>query len=359
MSHPKLIIVHGMGQQSEDSFKDEFIKGCKWAFDLYPGFSGKSPEDYAEIVPVCYNDIFDQHRQRMANNALPVVDRLKSIPGMGGDTLLEAVKELTNLESQFSNDKFFETHWLDVLFYRFTTLGEVVRIRLGKKIAHEIGVANGGSKNVHILAHSLGTAVTHDCLAKLYKPEYKLGDLNNLSNKMHKLGSVHMVANTSRVLQSFINVDQSPVKPGDGGCTFFYREYRHLLDPITWPKSFNPTNNQGWITNKDWRSKRYQLVHPTSITNQHGNTHSIQHYLANPAVHLELFEKVFKIKLTAAQKKVGDDAFVSLTLKKVADDLQNSLENLKTLNIENVTGLIKAANTLKDFIEQLGGEYRV
>ena len=359
MSNPKLIIVPGMGQHSDDSFKKEFIDGCKWAFDLYPGFSGKSPEEYAEIIPVAYNDIFDKHRVRIANRAIPVAERLQAIPDMSNNALSEAVNALTKFESKINEDKFFNTHVLDVLFYRFTTLGEVVRIRLGKKISHAVGTVNGGSQRVHVLGHSLGSAVVHDCLAKLYDDDYTSISLDNLSDVMHKLGSVHMIANTSRVLQSFVKVNKSVVKPGPGGCTFYYREYRHTLDPITWPKSFNPTDNGSWISNDSWSFKRYDLVRPSSITNEHGNTHNIRHYLANPLVHQQIFKKVFDIELTDNQKREGHDKYVGLTLGGIADDLHNTLENLKTINIENVLGLIKSAEALKDFIEGLGGEYNV
>tara|TARA_R110002110_G_scaffold5182_14_gene26732 strand:+ start:2183 stop:3229 length:1047 start_codon:yes stop_codon:yes gene_type:complete len=348
-----------MGQHSADSFKKEFIDGCRWAFDLYPGFFGKTPEEYAEIIPVAYNDIFDEHRERMANRATPITERLQAIPGMSGNSLTEAVSALTEIESEVNDDEFFKTHWLDVLFYRFTTLGEVARIRLGEKISHEVGVVNGGGKRVHVLGHSLGTTVVHDCLAKLYDDDYVLGNSDNLSDVMHKLGSVHMVANTSRVLQSFVNVNESLVKPGPGGCTFYYREYRHTLDPITWPKSFNPTDNGRWISNDSWYFKRYELVRPSSITNEHGNTHNIQHYLANPLVHQQIFKKIFDIELTDDQKKEGHDKYVGLTLGDVADDLHDALEDLKEINIENITGLIESAKALKDFVEKLGGEYNV
>jgi hypothetical protein len=348
-----------MGQHTDDSFKKEFIEGCKWAFDLYPGFSGKSPEEYAEIIPVAYNDIFDDHRQKMADRATPIAERLQSIPGMGGDFLSDAISAMTEVESDINDDDFFKTHWLDVLFYRFTTLGEVARIRLGQRISHAVGTVNGGASRVHLLGHSLGTAVVHDCLAKLYDDDYVFGDLDNLSDVMHKLGSVHMVANTSRVLESFVDVANSVVKPGPGGCTRNYREYRHALDPITWPKSFNPTDNGGWISNDSWFFKRYELITPSSITNEHGNTHNIRHYLANPLVHLQLFKRVFEIEFTEEQKKEGHEKYISLTLQGVAGDLQDSLETLKTLNIENVKGLITAANALREFVEQLGGQYNV
>lgn len=359
MSKPKLIIVHGMGQHTAESFKKEFVDGCKWAFDLYDDFSGKSPEEYVEIIPVTYNDIFDDHRQRMANCATPVAERLKSIPGMGDDFLSSSISAITEIESEIGADDFFRTHWLDVLFYRFTSLGEVARIRLAKEISQAVGTVNGGSSRVHVLGHSLGTSVVHDTLAKLYDDDFVLGDLDNLSDVSHKLGSVHLVANTSRALESFVNVNKSVVKPGPDGCTGCYREYRHMLDPVTWPKSFDPTDNAGWISNDSWFFKRYELIRPSSLTNKHGNTHSLGHYLANPLVHLQIFKRVFGIELSDEQKMQGHEKFIGFTLNTVADDLQNSLDELKTVNTESVNGLIKSAKALKDYVEKLGGQYNV
>ena len=356
MAKPKLILVHGMGQHTADSFKNDFNNACKNAFSLYPDFSGKTAEDYVEIISVGYNDIFDKQREKIAERSNPVLDYLKAMPEMTDNLATDLIRELTGIESSFDDDDFFLTHWLDVIFYRFTTLGENVRIRVAKEIAKAVGTANGGSSNVHVLGHSLGTAVVHDTLAKLYSDEYEIGD-ENLDVVMHKLGSLHLVANTSRLLQSFVDVDKSVVKPGSGGCTLRYYEYRHTLDPITWPKSFDPTDNGDWISNSSWHFKRYFLHRLTSVTSEHGNTHSINHYVLNPKTHLEIFKRVFGLTLTEEQIQEGHENYIQQTLQGVARDLEQSLAELKTLNLENVSGLIIAAKKLLTFIQNLGGQY--
>lgn len=356
MSKPKLILVHGMGQHTAESFKKEFNETCKQAFNLYPGYTDKSAEDYVDLVPVGYNDIFDKFRKQMADRSKPVLQRLGQIPGMGGD-LTKTVKEIESIEKGINDDDFFQTHWLDVIFYRFTTLGENVRIRVGKAIAEAIATANGGSSQVHVLGHSLGTAVVHDTLAKLYSDHYQLGDNENLDVVMHKLGSLHMLANTSRVLESFVKVERSVVKPGPGGCVAKYTEHRHKLDPITWARPFDPTDNGNWISNDSWFFGRYQLIQPTSVTNQHGNTHSIKHYVFNPLVHLHLFETVFGISMTDKAVQKGHERFIDKTLGGVADNLVQKLSKLKEKNLESVKGVLDAATTLKDFVEKLGGQY--
>jgi len=356
MSKPKLILVHGMGQHTADSFKQDFITACQDAFRLYPSLANKSVGDFVDPVPVGYNDIFDQHREQMANRASPILDRLQQIPGMGGD-LGKAAQEITKIESTINDEEFFKTHWLDVIFYRFTTLGENVRIRVARTIADAISATTSGSAEVHVLGHSLGTAVVHDTLAKLYKANQQLGDVQNLDVGVHKLGSLHLVANTSRVLESFVKVDRSVVKPGEGGCTSQYNEYRHKLDPITWPRSFDPTDNGSWISNDAWAVGRYQLIQPTALTNEHGNTHSLHHYIFNPLVHLELFFTVFNIELSPAEIDIGHQRFIDRTLAGVADNLKKEIDKLKKKDLESVKGLVMAVKTLQEFIKKLGGQF--
>jgi len=358
MAKPKLILVHGMGQHTADSFKGDFNNACIKAFNLYPGYSGKSAEDYVEIISVGYNDIFDKQREKMAQRSNPVLERLKAIPDMTDNLASDIVTEVTEIENNIADDEFFKTHWLDVIFYRFTTLGENVRIRLAKAITDAIGTVNGGSSNVHVIGHSLGTAVVHDTLAKLYQDKYTIGD-KNLDVVMHKMGSLHLIANTSRLLESFVDIDNSVVKPGPDGCTARYNEYRHTLDPITWSKSFDPTDNGDWISNDSWHFKRYQLHRLTSVTSKHGNTHSINHYLFNPKTHLEIFKRVFGLTLTEEQIQEGHENYINQTLKEVARDLERSLSELKTLNLENVSGLILSAKKLLLFIQDLGGQYEI
>jgi hypothetical protein len=358
MSKNKLIAVHGMGQHTEESFKKEIVDSLKSAFQLYPSLQDKDPEAYTDIISVGYNGIFDAYREKVSDRGKTIEERLKSIDGMSDDLISKAVKKIASIETEIGEDELFNTHWLDVLLYRYTTLGEQVRIKVGTSIAEALSYVNGGGKNVHILGHSLGTAVVHDTLAKLYEDKFSLKDIKNLNVTSHKLGSVHMVANTSRVLESFVNVSRSLVKPGGGGCTRFYREYRHALDPITWAKSFNPTDNGGWISNDSWYLNRYRLARPTSLTNEHGNVHSIQHYLENPKVHLEIFSKVLDIKLTKEQIQEGHYNYIDSSLEGKANDLEETVSDLKKLDLENVQGLIKSAIALKDFVKKLGGEYK-
>lgn len=356
MSKNQLLVLHGMGQHTSETFKKEVVDSLKSALKLYPSLKDVDPEANTEIIGIGYNNIFEQQRSRMADRSKSVQARLAEIPGMKEDLIQSVFTEIQSIEQGIKDEEFFQTHLVDVLMYRFTTLGEHIRIKVAEKIAHAVASVMGGSQNVHILAHSLGTAVLHDTLAKLYTNSWH-DQSKDLSVRNNKLGSVHMVANTSRILESFIKVSASVVKPDKTGCTTLYREYRHKYDPITWPRAFNPTDNGNWISNERWHFGFYKLIELTAITSQQGHTHSIQHYIQNPLVHLSLFKEVLGIELSDDQIEQGHQIYIDSTLAAVADELQEKMEQLKELNLENLGGLLKTAETLKSYIESLGGKF--
>ncbi|WP_218312481.1 hypothetical protein [Alteromonas antoniana] len=236
MTKPILIMTHGMGSSTAASFNKEVVDAFQHAYNQYPSFKNKNIEELIDIEVIEYNSILEEHRQAMAEEAASVANVLAGIPGQ--NVTQELTTKLTQYTEKFGADTFFYTHLLDVLFYRFTVLGELCRIRVGKAIIK--AVKERGAANVHILGHSLGTAVVHDALASAYSEGFDIeNEITALSPEMHKLASVQLVANVSRVLELFINVDQSVVKPHTG-CTFAYREYRHRYDPFTRVRPFNP-----------------------------------------------------------------------------------------------------------------------
>ncbi|NNE64285.1 MAG: hypothetical protein HKN34_09395 [Gammaproteobacteria bacterium] len=350
-----IILVHGMGNHTADTTKQTFTQACQQALGLYPALKDKKVGDYVNIEAVGYNDIFDNHRKAMADRAQSVDDRLNALGGLVSGGLGDLTELITRIETSLGDDSFIATHWLDVFFYRFTTLGENVRIRLGQKILEVLKQEQ--SQHIHVVGHSLGTAVTHDTLAKLYSDNFIPGETDYLSTRSEKLGSIHMVANTSRVLESFVKVKESTAKPGAGGCCSKYYEYRHRLDPITWVKPFNPTDNNNWISHDSFRFRRYQLFQPTSITNEHGNTHSLAHYIFNPMVHLPLFRTAFDMELSDSQIEKGHDAYIARTLSGVAGELEDALDELRVKDQNSIDSLILAAKTLKDYVESIGGQW--
>ncbi|MDZ7749684.1 MAG: hypothetical protein U5K43_13485 [Halofilum sp. (in: g-proteobacteria)] len=354
MAQQQLIVVHGMGQHTAASFRDEVLVACRQAFGLYDSLQGIDVEDRFAITPVAYDDIFDDFRAGAAERSVPMAERLGAIQG-ALPLAAGLARRIAGIESQITDDDFFRTHWLDVLLYRFTVLSEPVRLRLAEAVG--AAIAAHGPANVHVLGHSLGTAVVHDTLAKAYGPDQLRdpdGNDHSLSTRTHRLGSVHMVANVSRVLESFIEVKSSVVRPGELGCTSDFLEYRHALDPITWVRPFDPTDNGRWVSHAVFRSA-YLLARPTSVTQ--ANTHAIGHYLLNPVVHLPLFRILFRFRPRKREVEEASERYFALTAQAKAERLEESLEEFSPADRDGLRDLVRAAQQLKALVESFGERF--
>jgi hypothetical protein len=352
MTKPTLLIIHGMGSHTPESFLQQFNATMESAFKLYPSLSTKSFADFVDVKSIGYNDLFEEYRSGTGNREQ--FDQM--LQGLPTSTLKKLFGKILNLQGGLSDDEFFNTHWLDVLSYRYGTLGTKIQLRVAMEVADAIIKEQGFAQRVHLLGHSLGTAVLHDALAKAYgEPSEDVPD--PLDVVTQKLGSLHFVANTSRLLQSFQKVKDSTVKPDPNGCTARYREYRHSLDPITRVKPFNPTGNRGWIIDFAWEQKFYQLLNLTTVTNQQGNTHSIEHYLYNPKTHLQIFQDVAGIELAEAEIRQGKMTYLSQSLQGVADKAETAFRKISISDTATVFEFVKAFKTLEEFVEKFGGQF--
>jgi hypothetical protein len=142
------------------------------------------------------------------------------------------------------------------------------------------------------MAYSLGTSVAHDALSWLANgthPEF--GDLRPPGVRFRQL---FMISNVSRVLEKAMQGDpdvyESPISPrsvrGDDAYFDEYFNFRHMLDPFTVPKRFEPQ----W-TGSDFHPVE-RLLHVGDF-----NTHAWEHYLDNPEVHIPIFNALEGFKV--------------------------------------------------------------
>ena len=151
---------------------------------------------------------------------------------------------------------------------------------------------NGGDMSrAHVVAHSLGTSVVHDTLVALtLESDLHEGVLDPLQFKWQ---SITMVANTSRLLESAVDVSpgassedfeayNSILQPGrDDSCCRSYLNVRHQIDPITWPRRFAPS----WPVGPYRNVVLDRFDEPTKI-------HNVDHYMRAPKFHLRLFRAI-------------------------------------------------------------------
>ena len=355
---PIVVLIHGMGTHTapkpksneRGSFGNECINTFNAAFQMYPSLENDKIENKVDFIEIHYNHIFDNFRKEMAENGQTFNDLLQGagilakIPGL--------VNKVIEFESSLGNDEFFNTHWLDVILYKLY-FGEYVRVHVAEKLGEII--AKNGSKNIHILAHSLGTAVAHDTLSKLYNDGYADNDdIADLSPVTHKLSSVWQIANVSCLANSVMpvaNPYKSLVKPGSAGVTDTMMNIHHKFDPFTLPKQFVRPDNGKWIPSNVFKTK-YKDIETSAITQV--NTHSITQYLHDPSVHLYLFNAL-GIKIPPkSQRDKAEEAYKSLVIDKAEAKLKKKLNGLVKTNAATLKDYVDAGNRLMKFIESMG-----
>jgi len=362
MSKQTVVIVHGMGSTTKQEFEDNFVLSCENAFNLYDKLKGKNVRESFNIETFDYNEIFEGVRKKMTSGSPTIKDFVSSNKnGATAKALPGFVDSIDGIYDFISDDNIFSTHWLDVLIYRTTLFAEDVRVHFAKFLCDVIERKGDGTGDVHIVAHSLGTAVVHDTLAKLYVDDFPFKrklDIEvprKLNLDGYRLSSVHLFANVSRVLESFVDVDESVVKPGSG-CTQYLNQYLNVLDPIPRVKAFHPSRTDGWVSPDVW-SRRYRRVETSSITA--GNPHSLSHYLLDPENSYELFYHILPdAALTKEDQKFAQEKFDALTLEAKTKKLKLEFRNLDLSDRAGFKDLLNAMSDLKNFLDGIGEEWR-
>jgi hypothetical protein len=260
-----VFLVHGMGNSANGVLGHSDMA---WAKDAeqkvraaLPSFPSIAPEKL-QIVPVLYDDVFRSHVTRWSELA----DSLVGTP-------LEA---LTGWMKGADKQDFLWGNLSDVVLYRaFAEVREHVLTHVARQFMVQIGKFGTEDTQYSVLAHSLGTAVAHDALQKLYtigvdgkKPALQFQNFFALSN-------------VSRLL--WVNDDrfyrETVVRPFDSGlpanqcAVVTYTTFRHIADPIASIVRF---------TRKDWNRGGYASVELDFF--REVNVHALTSYLAHPTV---------------------------------------------------------------------------
>lgn len=321
MPKPIIVLVHGMGKHPPGAITDSFVKNVDITLFQIASAEGKSISELADIREINYDVLLDELRQKMANDATSICNQLKAL-GVA-QWPLSFIDDLASFEYSLGKDRFFNTHCLDVFLYS-TYVGAMIRQKVAKEI-YNIHTETEGSFTLHIIAHSLGTAVIHDTLALLYSKDFSLLDNKpNLDLTSHKLGSLWLLANVSRITNK-INEIQNPyksvVRPGEKGCTNRLVNIHHKLDPFTWPSSFKPEDDG------IWRHRKYKDIEISDVTSR--NTHDFGEYILNPDVCLPLLNRVLHIKPTVDEKKAINNNFRKYSISDDLDEFKTAYKNCK------------------------------
>lgn len=279
-----IFLVHGMGTFGKNWSK-EARNIIESRFDSYPKLGWMPFKDRFEFREIVYDNVFEEVREawRKQRKTLAAVLQLQGITE-------GAISTLNKLAKVTEKKSFLNTHVLDVLLYRFVKqLSADARDTVRAQILTELAKQDSTERlRWSIVAHSLGTAVVHDSLHELYTD--RIGEMDEKLGAVTRPRMLMMVANVSRVLETFKDVYESLVKPGspaDDCMCRYYLNVRHEWDPFPMPKRFKPADNWPSLEIRADPATLFRSIETNAIEDI--NVHSFEHYLRNPSVHIPMF----------------------------------------------------------------------
>ncbi|MDO6447182.1 hypothetical protein Q4493_15530 [Colwellia sp. 1_MG-2023] len=345
MSKPVLILMHGVGVHTSDSFKAEVVEAAKKALKRYPSYQQLDFEaEFEAIHSISYDSEFEAMREAISNSASTIENYIKQ--HLGGVDIPNLASQLINIDASLGQDRFINTHALDVLLY-LSLFGEKVRGYVNTELLtifkrYPIGTP------IHLVCHSLGTSVAHDALNELFT--FGEPDDTQLRAQDYRLHSYWTFANVSNLVTSVSGLTSglnSKIKPGsEGVISEFYNIY-HELDPICFDifKRFDPPNNNSWIDNNTYSSSYRKIVNK-DVSRK--DTHSIQGYIEDPNVSYPFFYTLIEsFDPSQEERDEADTKFVHLASLVQAIKNYQSTGNFSS----DLKGFIKAIKALGTFTE--------
>ncbi|MBC52752.1 MAG: hypothetical protein CMQ34_02845 [Gammaproteobacteria bacterium] len=342
MAKQLIILVHGMGTHPKGEMEKAFKQGLT---DRAEGFAVDVKEKLKSVdyVEFNYSDFFDAIRNQFAENAQARKTGFSFLTGKGFEVSL--LKQLTSFEANMGKDEFFYTHMLDVILYSTTYFGE--KIRVDFLSLFEAKRLKYGHKNIHIICHSLGTAVVHDALSKYYRVESDpYDDIPDLKPGNFNIASLWTFANVSRMV-NLLNGQSDPMSStvctGAEGCARNLINISHKYDPFTWFKQY------------DRKMKDGVTLESSLIRNV--NTHDFYEYITEPKVARALMRFIYGVNVTEDQNALCVEAYKKKTLKGEVKALRDMIKKLRDdPSISEIKKAIAQYKKLQSEIERISAE---
>lgn len=322
MARTYLFLTHGVGAQDPDSWWKDWKKALFKALKQYAPFAQKSDaeveSDYLKIVPISYDSVFQGLRTQWQRDAKALSENATMAEFGLSDSFGWVADQASSLKNAFWD------YALDaVLWYGLPMARAAVQAHVAPQIAAGLRdmIAEGGA-GAHLVAHSLGTSVMHDSLIGLVAAASI--HRGSLSPNQVRLKSVTMLANTSRLLEAWRDVDAnnkleayqsylSVLRPGTpASIVDTFLNCRHQIDPITWPRRFAPAH---------WQDAQYSDLMIANFADPK-KVHDATHYLADPRVHVRV------LRMVLSNARLGTDAEISAALSAHSASHQLSLSTL-------------------------------
>lgn len=300
-----IFLIHGIGDHPPDTWSQSYESQIKRLWSEYSSLNSVFPFDQLfKIVPIGYDDIFEDLRTRWKENHEEVNALMGSGGFSGAGVPGPVLRYITKILEAGKEDDFLRTHILDLLLYYFTDLiREPVTLRVASTILNHLSEnPTAMNEDWSVIAHSMGTSVTHDALHALYHGGVPAPEGNGrleLTTGHTRMRSIIMVANCARLLerrdrhgrQNGFQAYNSGVRPsrvdGNGICSL-YIDCRHNFDPVPMPRPYPVRNDWPGPEPEDQELiTRIRLVGVADL-----NVHALEHYLEDPDFHIPLFRSL-------------------------------------------------------------------
>lgn len=335
MTKHHILCVHGIGSHS-DTWIDTKDDGDKSFKELFMDTVASYPKlqerigDSIKMHSIHYNERLEKELNRMEEH----LDTLTGFAGQG-DKLVMGQEKLRRLleTSREANEKeeFWRTHAMDlVLFAGLGAVMEPVCLSVADQIQEKVNDIDDGDR-IHIIGHSMGTAVVEKVLVRLYGEGVRGQTL-----KGHRvLSTICLIANCAYTLSRRPErFDQSHFRPSgaeDAMCDYMF-SINHRFDPVGQFRPFIPNEtNPDWLNPED--KKRYINIKLARLSS--ADVHSINHYFRDPQFHIPYLRTLCgrESAITEEQENEALEAFEKSTPLGAFKSIERDLKAIKITDI--------------------------
>ncbi|MDX2369369.1 MAG: hypothetical protein QNK36_13380 [Colwellia sp.] len=305
---PLVLLIHGMGTHPTGNITNEFKKGLLESASFLE-LSNFDPDAEFDFDEFNYSEYIDEKRQEMGDEAEALTEYLAAGPLF--------IQRLLSFQSKLKNNKSLYTHWLDVIFYcLFGTLRETILARCMNKILTVLKEAKDHPdtyREVIIVGHSLGTAILHDSLTKLYLKSSEPDRPDHIRFANYPIDGLWTIANVSRLTHLLTKLEDphhSIVRDHndshDGVAHIFYPVYNQY-DPFTVFKRYAIDPQIGDLI----RTNEIRKIDDSELS---VNPHDLVEYLADPEVGGIFIAEFSSLDIGASQLQKAKTAYKKTTI---------------------------------------------
>jgi hypothetical protein len=295
MAKNVLFLVHGMGFSLDEAAGDGAWhlgaeRALHEAWSLFPTLAARPFEDYIELVPLTYDNVFRGYLSGVSSGA----ERVRA--ALGDKEYAKVAGTIAGADAD--EESFFWANAADVMLYRWGgDMFRSVHVELGKQIAERVrrawALPSPSATQFSVLSHSLGTATVHGALNRLGGGRIAGSDALKLGGNFN-IHCYVALANVSRLLfrGSGSMYDQTIIRPQLTGPRYVrkFLNVRHVADPISAPLRFAP---------RDW-GPGYSQLDVRHLRD--ANVHALQHFLVNPRVSGALFRSLLPAQVLSQEE---------------------------------------------------------